>query len=210
MSKIAIIDYGMGNLHSVSKAVQHLSNGKVSIKITSKPQDIKEADKIIFPGQGAARECMKALKEHNLIESIHETASTRPFLGICMGMQVLMENSTENGNTDCLGLFKGTVKPFSKATDNLKIPHMGWNQVKQKKTHPLWQNIENDSRFYFVHSYYVAPDASSIISGETNYGIDFTSVISENYIFAMQCHPEKSSGAGLKLLKNFLAWNGNL
>ena len=210
---IAVIDYSMGNLHSVHKALQHVTTDKVVI--TSSPDEIIKADRIVFPGQGAARDCMSELNKRELVDVIKEVSKTKPFLGICMGMQVLMENSVEGGGIDCIGLYKGTVQHFTDhigATDDqgnrLKIPQMGWNQIKHTQAHPLWNKIEDNSRFYFVHSYSVAPNDKSIIAGETDYGIQYPSAIAKDNIFAIQSHPEKSANDGLQLLKNFSVWNG--
>lgn len=214
MSFIAIIDYGMGNLRSVSQAVQHVSDDATKIMITSDPLVIQEADRIVFPGQGAARDCMRALKKHNLIDVVLDATKTKPFLGICMGMQVLMNHSEENGGVDCLGKYAGNVRYFSKTAietqvERIKIPQMGWNQIYHKTDHPLWAGIQDDARFYFVHSYYVTPDDNSITTGETEHGIRYTSALADDNVFAIQAHPEKSADDGLQLLRNFTRWNGS-
>ena len=210
---IAVIDYSMGNLHSVHKALQHVTSDK--IVITSSPDEIMKADRIVFPGQGAARDCMSELNKRELVDIVKEVSKTKPFLGICMGMQVLMEKSVEGGGIDCIGLYEGTVEHFTdsiSATDDqgnrLKIPQMGWNQIKHTQDHPLWSEIEDNSRFYFVHSYYVKPKDKSIIAGETDYGIHYPSAIAKDNVFAIQSHPEKSAKDGLQLLKNFSNWDG--
>lgn len=210
---IAIIDYSMGNLHSVHKALQHVTDDKVVI--TSSPETILKASHIVFPGQGAARDCMSELHKRELVDIITETSLSKPFLGICMGMQVLMEHSTEGGGIDCIGKYKGTVQHFTDhigATDTegnrLKIPQMGWNQIKQKQSHPIWKDINDDARFYFVHSYFLDPEDKSIISGETEFGVRYPSAIAKDNVFAIQAHPEKSADDGLQLLKNFTNWNG--
>ena len=209
---IAVIDYSMGNLRSVAKALEHVSNERVVV--TSSAGDILRANRVVFPGQGAARDCMKELVNHELVEVIREVAESKPFLGICMGMQVLLESSEENNGIDCLGLYKGKVKSFDGVIDQskqrLKIPHMGWNKIDQKTNHPLWENIESGSRFYFVHSYYVAPEDASLVTGQTEYGISYASAIAKDNIFAIQAHPEKSAEDGLQLLKNFTQWDGSL
>lgn len=209
MQRIAVIDYGMGNLRSVAKAVEHVAEGAV-IEVTDRPEVVAAADHVVFPGQGAAAECMAALQRHELEAVVREAAASKPFLGICMGMQVLMTHSAENNGVDCLGLFSGEVKPFAAKLENpaLKIPHMGWNQVAQTTAHPLWQGIENNSRFYFVHSYYVEPQDAAVSLGKTGYGIEFTSAVGRDNVFAVQCHPEKSAAVGLQLLKNFVKWDG--
>jgi glutamine amidotransferase len=210
---IAVIDYSMGNLHSVHKALQHVSDDKVVI--TSSPDEILKADRIVFPGQGAARDCMSELHKRDLVEVIRQVAVSKPFLGVCMGMQVLMEHSVEGGGVDCIGLYQGTVQHFTDhigardaAGNRLKIPQMGWNQVKHVQDHPLWKGIEDNSRFYFVHSYFVDPDDKSIISGETEFGIRYPSALAKDNLFAIQAHPEKSADDGLQLLKNFTQWDG--
>jgi glutamine amidotransferase len=205
---IAVVDYSMGNLRSVAKALEHVTDDQ--ILITSDAEAILNADRVVFPGQGAARDCMKELAKHELIDVIKQAAASKPFLGICMGMQVLLEHSQENDGVDCLGLYAGEVKAFKHklAGKNLKIPHMGWSQVEQTSEHPLWQGIASGSRFYFVHSYYVSPSDTSLMTGQTDYGIPYASAIAKDNIFAIQAHPEKSADDGLQLLKNFTRWNG--
>lgn len=209
---IVVIDYGTSNLRSVGKALEHVADGKVQIKVTGNIDDIRIADRVVFPGQGAIGQCMQHLKEQGLDECIRECISDKPFLGICLGLQSLMERSDEDGGTGGLGLIKGRVVRFEKpepSTDHTlyKIPHMGWNQVHQQKSHPLWKDISDNSRFYFVHSYYVVPEDDAVIAGITDYINDFTSAIATENIFACQFHPEKSQQAGLKLLENFLHWD---
>ncbi len=214
MKTIAVIDYGMGNLRSVAKALEHVAAPGTRIDVTSDPERVYRADRVVFPGQGAARDCMRELQSRGLDEVVLECSRQKPFLGICMGMQVLMEFSEENAGTDCLGIYSGKVLYFGDdLTDSvsglrLKIPHMGWNQIHQAQPHPLWKDIDQDSRFYFVHSYYVQPDDTGLIAGETHYGRVFTSVIARDNVFAIQAHPEKSAAAGLQLLSNFSRWNG--
>jgi glutamine amidotransferase len=208
--KIAVIDYGMGNLRSVSKAVEHVA-GRAEVRVTDDPGFIAAADRVVFPGQGAARDCMAAISEHHLNRAILQAAQNKPFLGICMGLQVLMSYSYENNGTELLGLFDGRVKRFDGLAmdDNglpLKIPHMGWNQVHQVMAHPLWQGIEDQSRFYFVHSYRVVPEDTSLIAATTDYGVRFTAAIARDKLFATQFHPEKSADVGLRLLSNFVNW----
>ncbi len=209
--RIAIIDYGMGNLHSVAKAIEHLMAPSDQVWVTNDAQLIQRADRIIFPGQGAARDCMLAINKQ-VRETVLMAVREKPFLGICMGLQVLLDHSAENAGTDLLGVISGQVQAFDKSQSingqTLKIPQMGWNQVQQQDTtHFLWKGIPNNSRFYFVHSYYVAPKNQSLIAGTTNYGITFTSALAYNNLFAVQFHPEKSAELGLRLLKNFLHWN---
>ena len=209
---IVVIDYSMGNLRSVTKALEHVTEEKVIV--SSRAEDILQADRIVFPGQGAARDCMKELANHDLIDVVREVANNKPFLGICMGMQVLMDASEENDGVDCLGFYSGKVKAFKNSIDQsqqrLKIPHMGWSQIEQKTEHPLWHGIKSSSRFYFVHSYYVAPEDDALITGQTEYGIQYASAIAKDNIFAIQAHPEKSADDGLQLLKNFTQWDGSL
>ena len=208
--KIAVIDYGMGNLRSVSKAIEHVA-GDAEVRVTDDPAWIRAAERVVFPGQGAARDCMAAIGEHHLDEAVLEAARSKPFLGICMGLQVLMEFSEENGGTPLLGLFPGRVKRFDGTAmgDNglpLKIPHMGWSPVDQRRAHPLWQGIPDGGRFYFVHSYRVVPEDPSLVVATTDYGVRFTSAIARDNLFACQFHPEKSADNGLRLLKNFVEW----
>ncbi len=213
---IVVVDYGMGNLRSVTKALEHVSDEPVLVSRNA--DEILAADRVVFPGQGAARDCMKELQKYQLVDVIRTAAASKPFLGICMGMQVLMQHSEENEGIDCLGWYQGQVKAFknniptqqtvNKQQSVLKIPQMGWNKIEHKNAHPLWQGIESGSRFYFVHSYYVAPKDSALITGQTNYGIDYASAIAKDNIFAIQAHPEKSAEDGLQLLKNFTQWDG--
>jgi glutamine amidotransferase len=213
MSVIAIVDYGMGNLHSAAKALEKVAPD-AKVIVTRSQQDIKKADRVMFPGVGAIRDCMHEIKKQDLVESIVHASQTKPFLAICVGMQALMEFSEENQGTECLGIFKGQVKFFGadladkQTQERLKIPHMGWNQVHQTRPHPLWSDIAQDARFYFVHSYYVEPADSSDAAGETTYGHGFASALARDNIFATQFHPEKSAHAGLQLLANFAQWDG--
>ncbi len=158
---------------------------------------------------------MRAIDEYGLREAIVVAAKDRPFLGICMGMQVLIEHSEENEGTECLGVFRGRVKYFGDDHQDhsgvrLKVPHMGWNRVKQTRQHPLWHDVTDDSRFYFVHSYYLEAEDPQLVAGTTDYGFSFTSVIAKDNLFALQCHPEKSADTGLQLLRNFVKWDGQL
>jgi len=214
MSLIAVVDYGMGNLRSVDKALEHVAASGQEVRITSSAEEIASADRVVFPGQGAARDCMRELKQRNLVEPVMQAAKEKPFLGICMGLQVLMSHSEENNGVDCMDLYKGEVRFFGNelnkdaSIEQLKIPHMGWNNVIQTISHPLWHGIKQGSRFYFVHSYYVDPANKAIVAGETTYDIVFTSAISCDNVFAVQFHPEKSAADGLQLLKNFTEWDG--
>ncbi len=205
---ITVVDYGMGNLRSVAKAAEQVAPTNTRILISQKFEDIENADAVIFPGQGAAKACMQALQTSGVDHAVVKAASEKPFLGICMGLQVLMTDSTENQGVDCLNFFEGHVKAFElDAYPELKIPHMGWNQIHQTQDHPLWHQIPQDSRFYFVHSYFIEPKDTSILSGTTTHGTTFASAVAHNNLFAIQAHPEKSAQAGLQLFKNFLNWN---
>jgi len=208
--KIAVIDYGMGNLRSVSKAIEHVA-GDAEVRVTDDHQYIASADRVVFPGQGAARDCMAAIGDHHLNQAILEAARNKPFFGICMGLQVLMKHSEENHGTELLGLFDGEVKRFDGSMPGdgglpLKIPHMGWSCVDQKQEHPLWDGIDDGARFYFVHSYRVVPVDPTLIAATTDYGVRFTSAIARDNLFATQFHPEKSADVGLRLLQNFVNW----
>ena len=212
MAQIVVVDYGMGNLRSVAKAIEHVADNQHVI-ISSKAEDIANADRVVFPGQGAARDCMRELAQRDLQQVVMAAAKEKPFLGICMGMQVLLGHSEENGGTDCLGLYDGNVRFFGNDLkgaqgERLKIPHMGWNEVKHTGEHPLWQGIHNNSRFYFVHSYFIDPLDKQLVAATTDYGLEFTSAIAKDNVFAVQCHPEKSAQDGLQLLKNFSQWSG--
>jgi glutamine amidotransferase len=215
MQTIAVVDYGMGNLRSVVNALQVVAEPQDRVLLTSDPQQVLAADRVVFPGQGAAGDCMRAIDEYGLREAIVAAATERPFLGICMGMQVLIEHSEENQGTECLGIFKGRVKYFGDGHKDangvkLKVPHMGWNRVTQTQSHPLWHSIDDGSRFYFVHSYYLEAEDPQLVAGTTEYGFSFTSVIARDSLFALQCHPEKSADSGLQLLRNFVRWDGQL
>mgnify|MGYP000113414581 CR=1 FL=1 len=215
-SKIcAVIDYGMGNLHSASKALEFVSDS-TQVVVTSDPETILKADHVVLPGVGAMRDCMGEIKRLGVDQVVAEVAKTKPLLGICVGMQALMNHSQENNGIDCLKQFDGEVKFFgnpltgtqgSEAGLTLKVPHMGWNQVKQVE-HPLWNGIEDNSRFYFVHSFYVQAKNPKQIKGHGHYGKDFAAAIGQDNVFAVQFHPEKSHKTGLQLLQNFLNWDG--
>ena len=208
--RITVIDYGMGNLRSVAKAVEHVAGAGDEVLVTDDPALILSSDRVVFPGQGAARDCMAAISDHHLNRAILEAARSKPFLGICMGQQVLLDFSEENGGTPLLGLYAGQVRRFTGGIapdgEAMKIPHMGWNRVHQLHDHPLWQGIAQESRFYFVHSYYVDPERRELVAATTDYGVSFASAIAEGSLFAVQFHPEKSADAGLQLLKNFVNW----
>jgi glutamine amidotransferase len=206
---IAVIDYGMGNLRSVSKALEHVAGGKQVI-VTADPAQVAAAERVVFPGQGAMPDCMRELDARGLRPAVLAAARDKPFLGICIGLQMLFERS-EEGNVSGLGVFQGDVRHFPDgkmlAADGqrLKVPHMGWNNVRQKP-HALWSDIADGSRFYFVHSYCVQPVDPALESGATEYGIPFTCAVARDNIFAVQFHPEKSARDGLQLLQNFVEW----
>jgi glutamine amidotransferase len=211
MKTVAIVDYGMGNLRSVAKAVEHVAPGH-KVVVTAEPQVLADAERIIVPGQGAMPDCMREFNARGLAEAVIRAAGEKPFLGICIGLQMLFEHS-EEGDVAGLGLFPGKVRLFPDAAmrdpsgARLKVPHMGWNEVWQTAPHPLWQGVADGTRYYFVHSYYVEPAQPDVIAGSTNYGIAFTSAVARANIFAVQFHPEKSAAAGLRLLENFIRWN---
>lgn len=210
MNTIAIIDYGMGNLHSVSKAIEHVASG-TRVLVTSDAAQIRSADRVVLPGVGAIRDCMAEIRRLGFESLVQELVLEKPVLGICVGMQAMMQHSQENDGVDCMGLFDGEVEYFGddlhEGNARLKVPHMGWNQVQQARPHPMWQGIENGSRFYFVHSYYVSGDVPAAI-GSTQYGYAIAAAVAKKNIFAVQFHPEKSQHAGLQLLKNFSQWDG--
>ncbi len=218
MNTVAVIDYGMGNLHSVSKAIEHVApNAKVLV--TSDASLIREADRVVLPGVGAIRDCMAEIRRLGVDTLVREVSQDRPFLGICVGMQALMEHSEENNGVDCIGLLPGQVKffgdPLMDGDEKLKVPHMGWNRVSQTQQHPLWQGIDEGERFYFVHSFYVEMERSEstvvdYVMGRTHYGKTIDAAVGHDNIFAVQFHPEKSQHAGLALLKNFAQWNGKV
>lgn len=221
MNSIAVIDYGMGNLHSVSKALEQVAP-EAQVQVTSDVNTITQADRVVLPGVGAIRDCMAEIRRFGFDELVSKLVQDRPVLGICVGMQAMMQHSEENGGVDTIGLFPGEVRffgeplmendtPSGEAT-RLKVPHMGWNQVRQSP-HPLWQGIDDDSRFYFVHSYYVPVEensANGYVVGRSHYGHDLAAAVAKENIFAVQFHPEKSQHAGLQLLKNFVRWDGSL
>jgi imidazole glycerol-phosphate synthase subunit HisH len=207
---VAIIDYGMGNLHSVASAVHHVApNAKVLV--TANEAEILAADHVIFPGVGAIRDCMAEILRLQLDTTVKKViAQGQPLLGVCVGMQALMTHSEENGGVDCLDVFHGQVKLFQgelMEKDHLKVPHMGWNNVNRVVDHALWHGIASDTRFYFVHSYYVDLADENVI-GRCDYGVSFAAMLARKNVVAVQFHPEKSHTAGLKLIRNFLAWNG--
>jgi len=210
MNTVAVIDYGMGNLRSVAKAIEHVAPA-FRVEITADAARVAAADRVVFPGQGAMPDCMRELDARGLRQAVLEAAASKPFLGICIGLQMLFEHSDE-GNIPGLGVFAGNVarfpaeRMFDAAGVRLKVPHMGWNAVRQRQPHPLWEGIPDGDRFYFVHSYCVQPADSAMTAAETDHGIRFTSAVGQANIFAVQFHPEKSAHAGLRLLSNFVRW----
>ncbi|MCX7177592.1 MAG: imidazole glycerol phosphate synthase subunit HisH [Proteobacteria bacterium] len=207
---VAVVDYGMGNLRSVAKAIEHVAP-ESRVMITADAGEIAGADRVVVPGQGAMPDCMHELEIRGLRDAVVRAARTQPFLGICVGLQMLF-GQAEEGGVMGLNLLPGRVPRFPRDAmvlpdgGRLKVPHMGWNEVHQARPHPLWAGIEDASRFYFVHSYYVEPDAPAAVAGRTDYGIPFTSAVARDNIFAVQFHPEKSARDGLALLANFMRW----
>ena len=208
--EIAVVDYGMGNLRSVSKALEHVAPA-AKVTVTSDPAAVARAERVVFPGQGAMPACMREMDARGLRGAILDAAHSKPFLGICIGLQMLFERS-EEGDVPGLALLPGRVRRFAaeamvdEAGARLKVPHMGWNCVRQEIDHPLWQEIADDSRFYFVHSYYIDTPLSELVAGSSEYPRRFTCAIARGNIFAVQFHPEKSDKAGLRLLENFTRW----
>ena len=213
MNTLAVIDYGMGNLRSVSKALEHVAPN-ARVVVTSDAREVAAAERVVFPGQGAMPDCMREMQARGLRGAILDAAQSKPFLGICIGLQMLFDFS-EEGDTPGLGVMHGSVRRFparAMTAGNgvrLKVPHMGWNQVHQERPHPLWEGIAQDSRFYFVHSYFPDPEEAALNSGTSCYPFRFTCAVARDNIFAVQFHPEKSQAAGLALLRNFASWDGH-
>ncbi|WP_394375280.1 imidazole glycerol phosphate synthase subunit HisH [Stutzerimonas frequens] len=209
--RIAIIDFGMGNLHSVRKAFEAVAP-RAEIVVTADRNEIAEADRVVFPGVGAIRDCMAGIIDGGFDQAVKKAINEKPVFGVCVGMQALMTRSEENGGVDCLDIFPGQVRHFVKNQvdqdgSRIKVPHMGWNQIRQMVDHPMWRGIPQGERFYFVHSYFVeAP--SEITAATCHYGSDFAAAIASGNLFAVQFHPEKSHTAGLQLIKNFVNWRG--
>ena len=222
---VAVVDYGMGNLRSVYQAVQHVAQGSgFDVVVTSKPEDVMRAGRIVLPGQGAIADCVRELRESGLLESVLHAAANKPLFGVCVGMQMLLSHSAEGRpgdggrGTPGLGLIPGEVLKFDLAGQlqedgsRCKVPQMGWNQVSQSmfnglRSHPLWQGVPDNSYFYFVHSFYARPSDARHTAGTANYGQRFCAAIARDNIFATQFHPEKSASQGLALYRNFLSWN---
>jgi glutamine amidotransferase len=207
---IAVVDYGMGNLRSVSKALEYVAPD-ADVQVTSDPAVVQQADRVVFPGQGAMPDCMRELSERGLRDAVINASRTKPFLGICIGLQMLFDHSDE-GDIPGLGIFPGNVRRFPRGDvrdangARLKVPHMGWNRVMQVDRHPLWENIPEDDWFYFVHSYYAVAADEEFVAGHCDYGLRFACAVARDNIFAVQFHPEKSHLAGLQLLRNFSVW----
>jgi glutamine amidotransferase len=212
MKTVAVVDYGMGNLRSVAQAVLHVAQGTgFEVRVTSQPQEVRAADRVVLPGQGAMPDCMRELRDSGLLASVLEAAASKPLFGVCIGMQMLLDRS-EEGPTQGLGLIHGEVLKFELAGrlqpdgSRFKVPQMGWNRVFQTGPHPIWQGVPDASYFYFVHSYYARPSDARHSVGEADYGTRFTAAIARDNIFATQFHPEKSADQGLSLYRNFLHW----
>jgi imidazole glycerol-phosphate synthase subunit HisH len=210
MTTIAVVDYGMGNLRSVAKALEHVAPG-ARVIVTGQPSDIDAADRVVFPGQGAMRDCMAYLDRAGLRDAVLRAAASKPLFGVCVGEQMLFDWSAE-GDTKGLGVLPGRVVRFDPAVmrqpdgSRLKVPHMGWNRVHQTVPHPIWAGVPDHSYFYFVHSYYAQPADPALTVGVTDYGSSFTCAVARDNIFATQFHPEKSAAHGLRLYKNFVEW----
>jgi glutamine amidotransferase len=208
--KIVVVDYGMGNLRSVAKAIEKVAPAGALVTISSQADEVRGADRVVVPGQGAMHDCMREFMARELFGAVKEAAETKPFLGICVGMQMLFDHS-EEGDTAGLGFIPGKVRRFADGMlgadgARLKVPHMGWNEVYPTQAHPIWKGIAPGARFYFVHSYYCQPDHAEAAAATTGYGLNFTSAAAQANIFSVQFHPEKSAQAGLQLLSNFLDW----
>jgi len=209
---VAVVDYGMGNLRSVSQAVLHVAQDSgLDVVITANPDEVYAAERVVLPGQGAMRDCMRELRDSGLQEAVLHAAANKPLMGVCVGMQMLLDHSEEQ-DTPGLGLIPGRVKRFQLEGQiqpdgsRYKVPQMGWNRVKQTLPHPVWAGVPDESYFYFVHSFYAAPLDARHSAGETDYGLRFTCALARDNIFATQFHPEKSAAFGLALYRNFLHW----
>lgn len=215
MASLGIIDYGMGNLHSLAKAFERVAPATV-LRVTADPVALMACDRLVLPGVGGVAACMTELCRLELDQLLHQAVRSKPLLGVCLGMQVLLDRSDENGGIDTLGLIPGRVQrfadPLPQATTpsvpRLKVPHMGWNRVRQSRPHPLWRGVVADSWFYFVHSYYAMPEQPSQMLGSCEYGVVFSAAVVRGNVAGFQFHPEKSQSQGLQLLSNFLEWDG--
>ena len=209
MTTIVVVDYGMGNLRSVAKAIEHVAP-EVRVEVSGDAARLRAADRVVLPGQGAMPDCMRHLDESGLREAVLEAARSKPLFGVCIGEQMLFESS-EEGSTAGLALMPGRVVRFPGDMTGpdgarLKVPHMGWNRVRQERPHPLWDGVPDEAYFYFVHSYYAVPSESALTVGSTDYGLRFTCCVARDNIFATQFHPEKSASNGLRLYRNFVDW----
>jgi glutamine amidotransferase len=209
---VAVVDYGMGNLRSVSQAVLHVAQDSgLDVVITSRPEEVYAAERVVLPGQGAMRDCMRELADSGLKDAVLDAAANKPLMGVCVGMQMLLDHSEEQ-DTPGLGLIPGRVKRFQLEGQiqpdgsRYKVPQMGWNRVRQCRAHPIWAGVPDESWFYFVHSFYAQPLDAHHSAGETEYGLRFTCAVARDNIFATQFHPEKSAALGLALYRNFLLW----
>ena len=217
VNRVAVVDYGMGNLRSVAQAVMHAASSvyHAEVTVTSDPQVVRDAHRVVLPGQGAMPDCMRELRESGLMDAVLEAAASKPLCGVCVGMQMLLDHSAEGdtGGTPSLGLIPGEVVKFDLEGQHqpdgsrFKVPQMGWNQVQQTQPHPVWAGVPDNSYFYFVHSFYARPLDQRHTAGVTDYGQRFTSAVSRDNIFATQFHPEKSADMGLMLYRNFLSWS---
>jgi imidazole glycerol-phosphate synthase subunit HisH len=212
MGVVAVVDYGMGNLRSVSQAVAHVARDlDAQVVVTQRPDEVRAAERVVLPGQGAMRDCMRELRDSGLQAAVLEALRTKPVMGVCVGMQMLLDHSEEQ-DTPGLGVIPGRVERFrldgltQPDGSRFKVPQMGWNRVRQAQSHALWAHVPDGAWFYFVHSFHVQPSRAEHSAGLTQYGIDFTSALARDNIFATQFHPEKSAADGLMLYRNFLRW----
>ncbi len=212
MATVAVVDYGMGNLRSVSQAVMHVAAGSgVDVVITHRPEEVLAAERVVLPGQGAMRDCMRELRDSGMFDAVMHAAANKPLMGVCVGMQMLLTHSEEQ-DTPGLDLIPGEVRRFrlegrlQPDGSRYKVPQMGWNRVHQDRAHPIWAGVPDESWFYFVHSYHADPAEPAHSAGSTEYGLRFTCVLARDNIFATQFHPEKSAAQGLALYRNFLHW----
>ena len=212
MQAIGIIDYGMGNLHSLAKSLERVGDSH-RVEISYDPEKLMKCDRLVLPGVGGVKGCMKELQRLELDQMVREAAASKPLLGVCLGMQVLLDRSDENEGVDALGLIPGVVQRFEDPVagegERLKVPHMGWNQVRQQNDHPIWEGVPDDTWFYFVHSYRARPSENAHVIGTSQYGGPFAAAVSRGNVVAFQFHPEKSQDAGMKLLANFVEWDGS-
>lgn len=220
MSLVAVVNFGTGNLRSVQKAIEQVAGKGARVIVTEKSTELVKADRVIFPGQGAIGTCLRAMQFHGLHDTLDQILESKPFLGICLGLQAMYESSEEEGGESCMGVLRGVVQHINAGRGDwrfrdpatggqLKVPHMGWNNVTQTQAHPMWHNIEQGQRFYFVHSYCAHAADPAQEYGVTEYGTPFTAAGGKENFFGVQFHPEKSQSAGLQLMKNFVTWDGS-